>query len=102
MRRRAKVQLKAGSDEHVQVARSWLLEARKAGDTAAILDGARVHEQRGAYGNTIDWYRWAEENGASGVAREVARVTAEHPGTVVQPGTVVRHRWKACLRRLRG
>ncbi|MFG2337770.1 serine/threonine-protein kinase [Streptomyces yangpuensis] len=96
MRRLAKAQLKAGSDEHVQAALSWLLEAGKAGDTAAILEGARVHEERGAYGNAIDWYRWAEDNGAPGAAREVARVTAEHPGTVVW------HRWSARLRRLRG
>ncbi|MGW2270732.1 protein kinase domain-containing protein [Streptomyces yangpuensis] len=96
MRRLARAQLKAGSDEDVQAALSWLLEAAKAGDATAIMEGARIHEQRGAYGNAIDWYRWAEANGVAAAAREVARVTAEHPGTVVW------HRWSARLRRLRG
>ncbi|WP_051806884.1 protein kinase domain-containing protein [Streptomyces sp. NRRL F-2664] len=96
MRRLARAQLKAGSDEHVAAALSWLLAAGEAGDTAAILEGARVHEQRGAYGNAIDWYRWAEESGVAGAARERARVTAEHPGAVVW------HRWSERLRRLRG
>ncbi|WP_404954081.1 protein kinase domain-containing protein [Streptomyces sp. 147326] len=96
MRQIARAQLKAGSGEQVQAALSWLLEAGKAGDNAAILEGARAHEQRGAYGNAIDWYRWAEENGVAGAAKEVARVTAEHPGSVLW------HRWSERLRRLKG
>ncbi|MEU7723840.1 hypothetical protein AB0B78_01020, partial [Streptomyces sp. NPDC040724] len=96
MRQVARTQLKVGDDEHVQAALSWLLEAAKAGDGAAILEGARAHEQRGAYGNAIDWYRWAEENGVPGAAKEVARVTAEHPGSALW------HRWSERLRRLKG
>lgn len=96
MRQVARTQLKVGDDEHVQAALSWLLEAAKAGDGAAILEGARAHEQRGAYGNAIDWYRWAEENGVPGAAKEVARVTAERPGAALW------HRWSERLRRLKG
>ncbi|MDX3534734.1 protein kinase [Streptomyces sp. MB09-01] len=96
MRQIARAQLKAGSAEHVQAALSWLLEAGKAGDTAAMLEGARAHEQRGAYGNAVDWYRWAEESGVAGAAEEIARLTAEHPGSVLW------HRWAERLRRLKG
>ncbi|MFJ6755839.1 protein kinase [Streptomyces sp. NPDC091273] len=96
MRQIARAQLKAGSAEHVEAALSWLLEAGKAGDAAAILEGARAHEQRGAYGNAVDWYRWAEENGVAGAAKEAARVTAEHPGSVLW------QRWSERLRRLKG
>ncbi|MEX0174446.1 serine/threonine-protein kinase [Streptomyces sp. LMG1-1-1.1] len=96
MRSVARAQLKAGSAEHVQAALSWLRQAGEAGDVAAILAGARAHEQRGAYREAIDWFRWAEENGADGAAKEVARVTTEHPGVALW------HRWSERLRRSLG
>ncbi|MFJ8621321.1 protein kinase [Kitasatospora sp. NPDC093550] len=82
MRDVARVQLKAGTEEHVEAALSWLTRAAEAGDTEAMLEGARLFERRGAYGDAVAWYRWAAENGVESGGKAAARVTAEHPVAV--------------------
>ncbi|MEU9992497.1 protein kinase [Streptomyces sp. NPDC048045] len=80
MRSVAKAHLKAGSEEDVRTALSWLDRAAQAGNTGAMLDGARAYERRGQYREALDWYHRALKSGEVAAAREVERLRAEYPG----------------------
>ncbi|PBC75430.1 serine/threonine protein kinase [Streptomyces sp. TLI_235] len=84
MREVARMHLEAnGGVRDTRIAMFWLERAGHAGNTAAVLDGARAHEARGDIREAIDWYRWAAESGNSRGAREAERLETAHPGVAL-------------------
>jgi serine/threonine protein kinase/tetratricopeptide (TPR) repeat protein len=83
MRAVARTYLRLGAEEHVQAALSWLRRAGEMNNTGAMLDGARVHEERGQHREALEWYSWARESGDGTAVPHIERLEAEHPGTAL-------------------
>ncbi|GAA4997026.1 protein kinase domain-containing protein [Kitasatospora paranensis] len=83
MRAVARVRLDRGGEDNVRAALVWLHRAGQAGSAAAAMDGARIHEQRGAHRDALDWYRWAVANGDKSAAQHVTRLETAHPGVAL-------------------
>ncbi|WP_052390071.1 serine/threonine-protein kinase [Streptomyces sp. NRRL B-24484] len=83
MREVARSHLEADGPGDLRTALDWLRRAGQAGNTAAIVDGARACEARGDVREAIDWYRWAAESGNEQAAREADRLETSHLGTAL-------------------
>ncbi|WP_200422552.1 protein kinase [Streptomyces sp. Y2F8-2] len=83
MRQVARTYLRLGSEEHVQAALAWLRRAGEMNNTGAMLDAARVCEERGQHREALEWYCWARDSGDGAAVAHIERLAADHPGAAL-------------------